>query len=158
MAEKHNMLFLEVSAKSGSNVEETFTNLTKEIKNNRAACPIDEDTINLKAREDPANKKQCACWYYTIILILDSLHPIKWFRRSREMQLNLFFYPPSYHQARPTWLSPPLIIQHNTGQEGSLDHHHHKCILARCQWMRVWFGLLSFNAKEYKTKATLIVF
>ena len=61
MAEKHNMLFLEVSAKSGSNVEETFTNLTKEIKNNRAACPIDEDTINLKAREDPANKKQCAC-------------------------------------------------------------------------------------------------
>lgn len=29
MAEKHNMLFLEVSAKSGRNVEEVFSNLTK---------------------------------------------------------------------------------------------------------------------------------
>ena len=40
MAEKHNMLFLEVSAKSSTNVEQTFYNLTKEIKDNRAACPL----------------------------------------------------------------------------------------------------------------------
>jgi hypothetical protein len=55
------MLFLEVSAKSGRNVEETFLNLTKDIKNNRAACPLEDETINLKVRDDLGSKKQCAC-------------------------------------------------------------------------------------------------
>jgi hypothetical protein len=61
MAERHNMLFLEVSAKSSKNVDETFSNLTKEIKNNRAASPLDDDTINLRSKDDHAEKKKCSC-------------------------------------------------------------------------------------------------
>lgn len=61
MAQKHNMLFLEVSAKNSKNVEETFYNLTKEIKDNRAACPLDDDTINLRMKEESKDTKKCSC-------------------------------------------------------------------------------------------------
>ena len=44
------MLFLEVSAKSGQNVEETFLDLTRDIKNNRAGFPFEDETINLRAK------------------------------------------------------------------------------------------------------------
>ena len=55
------MLFLEVSAKNSKNVEETFYNLTKEIKDNRAACPLDDDTINLRMKEESKDTKKCSC-------------------------------------------------------------------------------------------------
>ena len=61
MAERHNMLFLEVSAKSSKNVDETFSNLTNEIKNNRAASPLLDDTINLRVKGSDAEKKKCSC-------------------------------------------------------------------------------------------------
>jgi small GTP-binding protein len=61
MAENHNMLFLEVSAKQSKNVEMTFESLTREIKNNRAACPFDEDTINLRVKDDKGDSKKCNC-------------------------------------------------------------------------------------------------
>ena len=61
MAERHNMLFLEVSAKSSKNVDETFSSLTKEIKSNRAASPLDDDTINLRVKDDSGDKKKCSC-------------------------------------------------------------------------------------------------
>ena len=61
MAERHNMLFLEVSAKDGKNVDDTFSNLTKEIKDNRAACPLDDDTINLRVKEETNDNKKCSC-------------------------------------------------------------------------------------------------
>jgi hypothetical protein len=54
------MLFLEVSAKTGRNVEETFTSLTKEIKKHRAAGGEEDEHLNLKITSDkPVNK--CLC-------------------------------------------------------------------------------------------------
>jgi hypothetical protein len=56
------MLFLEVSSKNGRNVEQTFLDLTREIKNNRAANPSEDDHINLQAKKSQADKKAgCAC-------------------------------------------------------------------------------------------------
>ena len=68
MAERHNMLFLEVSAKDGKNVDDTFSSLTKEIKDNRAACPLDDDTINLRAKEETSDNKKCSCWFTNFLL------------------------------------------------------------------------------------------
>lgn len=56
------MLFLEVSAKNGRNVEETFLSLTKEIKNSKAANAAVEESENLKIKVDGEGKaKKCAC-------------------------------------------------------------------------------------------------
>jgi small GTP-binding protein len=60
LAEKHNMLSLEVSAKTGRNVEETFVSLTREIKNHRASTGDEDEPVNLKITTDkPAAK--CLC-------------------------------------------------------------------------------------------------
>jgi hypothetical protein len=55
------MLFLEVSAKTGRNVEETFVSLTREIKNHRNSnVGEDDDPQTLKITSGtPANK--CLC-------------------------------------------------------------------------------------------------
>jgi small GTP-binding protein len=61
LAELHNMLFLEVSAKNARNVEETFLSLTREIKNKRAATGFEEETaLNLRVKT-PEDKKNCGC-------------------------------------------------------------------------------------------------
>jgi hypothetical protein len=58
---KNTILFLEVSAKTGRNVEETFVSLTREIKNHRNSnVGEDDDPQTLKITSGtPANK--CLC-------------------------------------------------------------------------------------------------
>lgn len=54
------MLFLEVSAKTGRNVGETFTSLTKQIMGSRAANGLEDEALNLKiATQKPASKCNC---------------------------------------------------------------------------------------------------
>lgn len=55
------MLFLEVSAKSGRNVQETFQDLTRQIKNNRAALPLEDDTINLRGVKSSIQESKASC-------------------------------------------------------------------------------------------------
>lgn len=45
---KHRMLFLQVSAKTGKNVERTFTFLARDIKSQRAAIKKEEKSVNVQ--------------------------------------------------------------------------------------------------------------
>lgn len=89
LADKHNMLFLEVSAKSGRNVEETFVGLTREIKNRRAATGDDEEPVHLKITSDKAANK-CLCWSFALLYFI--LHHINK-KLQKNMDSSIIFNP-----------------------------------------------------------------